>query len=53
MKTIRIYLRVTDDISNSMKNGLNFEAAKKEAFRKYNKELEEVKRYECNSCKIK
>ncbi|MGL5153124.1 MAG: hypothetical protein ACRC7N_21395 [Clostridium sp.] len=43
MKIITLFLKITDDISENMKNGLNFEASRKEVFRKYEKELMEVK----------
>lgn len=38
-KIMSVYLKITDQIKVGMKNGLDFEAAKREAYEKYKKEL--------------
>lgn len=53
MKIIRVFLNITDHIKLEMEKGLEFEAARRNAFSKYEKELKEIKDYESNRSKAK
>lgn len=44
-KIINIYLKITDNIKEDMDKGLNFEAARRQAFNKYEVELKLAKRH--------
>jgi len=52
VKIIEVYLKISDEIKDNMQQGLEFETARRQAYRKYKKELEVIKG-ERNSSKNK